>query len=64
MKIVKQILVDMERTPAWLCRKAGISHSLFTQMVKGQKNITDKTKQKISNVLVIKQNILFNKKEK
>ena len=63
MKIIKQILVDMERTPAWLCRKAGISHSLFTQMDKGHKNITDNTKQKISDVLGIEQNILF-KKEK
>ena len=53
----------MERTPAWLCRKAGISHSLFTQMDKGHKNITDKTKQKISDVLGIEQDILF-KKEK
>ena len=58
------ILKDMDRKPAWLCRQAGISHSLFTQMVKGHKKITNKTKQKISDVLGIRQEILFNKKEK
>ena len=64
LKIVKMILKDMDRRPAWLCRKANISHSLFTQMSSGQKKITDKTKNKISGVLGIRNEILFDKEIK
>ena len=60
LNIVNQILEDMDRTPAWLCRQAGISHTLFTLMCKGEKTITESTKDKLSEVLGIRKEILFN----
>ncbi len=58
------ILEDMDRTPAWLCRQAGISHSLFTLMKNGNRGITIKTKNKISKILGIRNEILFNNEPK
>ena len=58
------ILEDRERTPAWLCRQAGISHSLFTLMKNGDRTITESTKDKFSEVLGIRKEILFNKESK
>ena len=63
MDKVISILKGWERTPAWLCRQAGISHTLFTLMVKGDRVITETTKQRISGVLGINSDILFNNKE-
>ena len=60
LKIVDQILEDMDRTPAWLCRQAGISHSLFTLMKSGERTITASTKDKFSKILGIRKEILFN----
>ena len=64
MDKVVMILKDRERTPAWLCRQAGISHTLFTLMCKGEKTITESTKDKFSKVLGIRKEILFNKENK
>ena len=61
LKTVLNILEDRERTPAWLCRRAGISHSLFTLMKRGDRTITESTKVKFSEVLGIRKEILFNK---
>ena len=58
------ILHDLERTPAWLCRQAGVSHSLFTKMKSGHRTITESTKDKFSKVLGIRKEILFNKESK
>ena len=55
------ILHDLERTPAWLCRQAGVSHSLFTKMKNGDRAITESTKEKFSKALGIRKEILFNK---
>ena len=61
LKIVDQILEDMDRTPAWLCRQAGISPTLFTLMKNGDRTITESTKDKFAEVLGIRKEILFNK---
>ena len=63
LKIVIQILEDRERSISWLCRKVGISSALFTLMNKGERTITHETKQSISAVLGVRNEILFNKKE-
>ena len=54
------ILEDMDRTPAWLCRQAGVSHSLFTLMKSGDRTITESTKDKFAEALGIRKEILFN----
>ena len=64
LKIVDQILEDMDRTPAWLCRQAGISPTLFTLMNNGERTITESTKEKFSQILGIRKEILFNKESK
>ena len=63
MDKIISILEGWDRTPAWLCRQAGISHSLFTLMVKGDRSVSDRTKKSISGVLGISEDILFNNKE-
>ena len=63
LKIVIQILEDRERSISWLCRKVGISSALFTLMNKGERTITHETKQSISAVLGVRNEILFNNKE-
>ena len=63
LKIVIQILEDRERSISWLCRKVGISPTLFTLMNKGERTITYETKQSISAVLGVRNEILFNNKE-
>ena len=62
MDKIVMILEDRQRTPAWLCRQAGISHSLFTLMKNGDRTITESTKDKFSEVLGIRKEILFNDK--
>ena len=59
MDKVLMILEDMDRSAAWLCRQAGISHSLFTLMKSGNRTITIKTKNKIAEVLKIRKELLF-----
>ena len=63
MVTLLNILEDRQRTPAWLCRQAGISATLFTLMKNGDRTITESTKDKFSEVLGIRKDILFNKGE-
>ena len=58
------ILEDQDRKPAWLCRQAGISHALFTLMKNGDRAITESTKDKFTEALGIRKEILFNKESK
>ena len=58
------VLEDRDRKPAWLCRQAGISHSLFTLMKNGDRTITEATKDKFSEILGIRKEILFNNEPK
>ena len=64
MVTVIAILQDRDRTPAWLCRQAGISPTLFTLMKNGERTITESTKDKFSQILGIRKEILFNKESK
>ena len=64
LKIVLQILEDNERSISWLCRQSDISPALFTLMNKGERTITELTKDKFSQVLGIRKEILFNKENK
>ena len=64
MKILLHILEDIDRKPAWLCRQAGISPTLFTLMKNGERTITESTKDKFSEVLGIRKEILFNNEPK
>jgi plasmid maintenance system antidote protein VapI len=59
LKIVEQILVDRDRTPAWLCRKAGVHRSNFTLIKTGQRKLTENMKDRFSKVLKIRKEILF-----
>jgi len=64
LKVVLNILEDRDRKPSWLCRQAGISHALFTLMKNGDRTITESTKDKFSEVLGIRKEILFNNEPK
>lgn len=59
LDVVLMILKDRDRTPAWLCRQAGISHALFTLMKKGQRMVTQETQNQFSDILGIRKEILF-----
>tara|TARA_Y100001938_G_C8094908_1_gene437453 strand:- start:4019 stop:4231 length:213 start_codon:yes stop_codon:yes gene_type:complete len=59
LKIVDQILQDKDRTPAWLCRQAGVHRSNYTKIKNGQINLTENMKHRFSKVLGIRVNILF-----
>ena len=61
MDKIISILEGWDRTPAWLCRQAGISHALFTLMKSGERAITNETKDKFAEILGIRKEILFNK---
>ena len=64
LKVVLNILEDRDLKPAWLCRQAGISYALFTRMKKGERSVTESTKDKYSEILGIRKDILFNKESK
>ena len=63
METIIAILQDRDLKPAWLCRQAGISYALFTLMKNGDRTITESTKDKFSEILGIRKEILFNKGE-
>ena len=66
LKVVDQILEDIDRTPAWLCRQAGVHRCNYTLIKKGQQKISDRMMDKFSTILGIRKEILFpnNKQEK
>ena len=63
LDIVDQILEDMQRTPAWLCRQAGVHRCNYTLIKKGERKLSENLKNKFSDILGIRKEILFNKKE-
>ena len=63
LDIVDQILEDMDRTPAWLCRQAGVHQCNYTLIKKGERKLSENLKNKFSDILGIRKEILFNKKE-
>ena len=60
LKIVEQILVDRDRTPAWLCRQAGVHRCMYTLIKKRQRKLTENMKDRFSKALGIRKEILFN----
>lgn len=63
LDVVDQILEDMDRTPAWLCRQAGVHQCNYTLIKKGERKLSENLKNKFSDILGIRKEILFNKKE-
>ena len=60
LDIVEQILEDIDRTPAWLCRQAGVHRCNYTLIKKGERNLSENMKDKFSAALGIRKEILFN----
>ena len=63
LDIVDAILEDMDRTPAWLCRQAGVHQCNYTLIKKGERKLSENLKNKFSDILGIRKEILFNNKE-
>ena len=64
LKIVDQILEDIDRTPAWLCRQAGVHRCNYTLIKSGQRKLSEKMKDRFSKVLGIRKEILFKNEPK
>ena len=63
LKIVEAILQDRDRTPAWLCRQAGVHRSNYTLIKSGQRRLTENMKDKFSKALGIRKDILFKQEQ-
>ena len=63
LDVVDQILEDIDRTPAWLCRRAGVHRCNYTLIRNGQQKLSENLKNKFSDILGIRKEILFNNKE-
>ena len=64
LDIVDAILESRDRTPAWLCRQAGVHRSNYTLIKNGSRKLSDNMKDKFSEALGIRKEILFNKENK
>ena len=64
LDIVDQILEDMDRTPAWLCRQAGVHRCNYTLIKKGERKLSENLMNKFSDILGIRKEILFKKESK
>ena len=60
LDIVEKLLEDMDRTPAWLCRQAGVHRCNYTLIKQGHRKLSDNMKNRFSKVLGIRKEILFN----
>ena len=63
LKIVEAILLDRDRTPAWLCRQAGVHRCNYTLIKKGERKLSENLKNKFSDILGIRKEILFNNQQ-
>ena len=61
LDIVDKILKDRDRTPAWLCRRAGVHQCNYTLIKKGERKLSENLKNKFSDILGIRKEILFKK---
>ena len=61
LEVLDAILEDMDRTPAWLCRQAGVHRSNYTLIKNGTRKLTGNMQDKFSKALGIRKEILFNK---
>ena len=64
LDIIDKLLEDMDRTPAWLCRQAGVHRCNYTLIKNGSRKLSDNMKDKFSKVLGIRKEILFNNEPK
>ena len=60
---VDAVLEELDRTPAWLCRRAGVHRCNYTLIRNGQQKLSENLKNKFSDILGIKKEILFTKQE-
>ena len=51
LDVVDQILEDMDRTPAWLCRQAGVHRSSYTLVKNGHRKLGKNLENKFIKVL-------------
>ena len=63
LEVLDAILEDMDRTPAWLCRQAGVHRSNYTLIKNGTRKLTGNMQDKFSKALGIRKEILFNKEK-
>ena len=60
LKQVDEELRRLDRTPAWLCRQAGVHQCNYTLIKKGEWKLSENLKNKFSDILGIRKEILFN----
>ena len=60
---VDKILKMRDRTPAWLCRQAGVHRCNYTLIKSGQRRLTENMKDKFSKALGIRKDILFKQEQ-
>ena len=60
LDIVDEELRRIDRTPAWLCRQAGVHRCNYTLIRKGEQKLSENLKNKFSDILGIRKEILFN----
>ena len=60
---VDAALEELDRTPAWLCRRAGVHRCNYTLIKKGERKLSENLKSKFADILGIKKEILFTKQE-
>ena len=63
LKEVDEELRRIDRTPAWLCRQAGVHRCNYTLIRNGQQKLSENLMNKFSDILGIRKEILFNNKE-
>ena len=63
LDIVDKRLEEIDRTPAWLCRQAGVHRCNYTLIKSGQRKLTDNMKDKFSKALGIRKGILFKQEQ-
>ena len=64
LDIVDEELRRIDRTPAWLCRQAGVHQCNYTLIKKGERKLSENLKNKFSDILGIRKEILFKKESK
>ena len=63
LDIVDKRLEEIDRTPAWLCRQAGVHRCNYTLIKSGQRKLTENMKDKFSKALGIRKGILFKQEQ-
>ena len=56
---VEKVLKKIDRTPAWLCRQAGVHKCNFSKIRKGERKLSENLKCKFADILGINKNKLF-----